>query len=119
MNTPNTITDKENERIENFLELLKTNPEAIESQIIKKEYKNIVYEMFENAKKRGSEYVLKFLNLLNLGKLNNLLNNNEIENICRGILITSTKSMEMEDGGDWAVVIEELLELNVLDKKEI
>ena len=42
MNTPNTIKDRENERIEEFLRLLKTNPEAIERQVVKNEYKQLL-----------------------------------------------------------------------------
>ena len=56
MNTLNTIEHGENEKIEIFFELLKTNPEAIESQIIKNEYKKILYKTFEDFKSGENEY---------------------------------------------------------------
>ena len=46
--------EKINENIENkysqFLELLKTNPEVIESQAVKNEYKKLLEIAFENVK---------------------------------------------------------------------
>ena len=122
MNTLNTIEHGENEKIEIFFELLKTNPEAIESQIIKNEYKKILYKTFEDFKSGENEYakrwyMLNLLNLLNLGKSNDILNNDEIENICREILIIVVKDIEI--GQNCVNIIEELLKLNVLDKKEI
>ena len=49
MDTPNTIKDREKEKFEEFLRLLKTNPEIIENQVIKNEYKELLKTAFKKA----------------------------------------------------------------------
>ena len=65
--------EKTQETIENkykeFLELLKTNPEAIESQIVKNEYKDLLETVFEGAKTNSDWAIYILPKLLKLDML--------------------------------------------------
>ena len=109
--------ERTQENIENkykeFLELLKANPEAIESQVIKNEYKELLETAFEKAKSSGNwaRYVVPELLKLNI------LDKSEIKEWYKELLKTAFE--EAKTNPYWAEVVPELLKLNILDKSEI
>ena len=113
MNTPNTIKDRENERIEEFLRLLKTNPEAIERQAVKNEYKHLLETAFEEAKSnyRWAERVVPYLLKLKI------LDESDKK---RYKQLLETAFEEAKSNYDWARgVVPYLLKLNILGESEI
>ncbi len=113
MDTPNTIKDRENEKFKEFLRLLKTNPEIIENQAIKNEYKNLLEIAMDRAKVNGywSETVVP--ELLNL----NIIDKSDKE-WYKELLDIAMK--EAKSNIDWAkYIIPKLLKLNIIDKSEI
>ena len=112
MNTPNTIKEWENERIENFLKLLKTNPEAIEHQVIKNNIKDLLEHALEIAE---GDYGWATNIVPVLIKLN-IFNKSDKE-WYKDLL---EHALEIaKDNSNWTrSVVPELIKLNILDKSD-
>jgi len=102
--------EKINENIENkykeFLELLKTNPEAIESQVVKNEYKELLESAFEEADTEAADLVSELLKL-------KILDESDNERY-KELIVSAFENAK--SNSYWAKIVPELLRLKILDK---
>ena len=99
-------------KYEEFLELLKTNPEAIESQVVKNQCKNLLYDLLENAK----DDIWSIDKIIEILKLN-IIDKNEIKNKIKELLDTAI--VKAKEDSSWWVKVASLLTLEIIDKNEV
>ena len=108
----NRIENIEN-KYEEFLELLKTNPEAIESQVMREQYKELLEHAIEEAKEGKFWAIQSVANLLNINML-------DIKDKERCNMIATQVIKWSKYNINWAeYILPELLKLNMVDKNKL
>jgi hypothetical protein len=123
MDTSNTIQDVENKKFEDFLELLKNDPEAIDIQIIRNEYKELLDKYFEKVKRdfKRDKYDFKSAyEIIDLLKLK-ILDHSEIKDQYKDQYKDLLKIAFKRTEDQWWIRygLPQLINLKILDNSEI